>query len=261
MTGDSRSEAGRGPDRGPDRGRAVAPRDDAADVWRRVPTSELADQVLPRWFVLLGLVTLVIAAVAVALALVAYRTEPVPVAERRPPPDATFTTAPGDVAVGGSAPVVALTGCAPARGIRVAGTQADRAVMTDALDALCAAELSDALRGEVGRLARAGTVLRFAQLQDTGIDSTARLDGSSILVNARFAITEPDWIAPLVVHEAVTLAGDPASAATALRARQAEARACTALFTERRASRACDDAEAVLALDDPVGALLAAGFR
>lgn len=239
----------------------LAPRRDAEDVWRGAPTSELTDQVLPRWFVLLGLVLVVVVAVAVAVALLGYSTDDVPVAERRPPPDATYTTAPGAAVTGDAEPTVAATECAPARGIRVAGTDADSAVLTEGLDALCAADLPGDVVDAVRRFAAAGGVVRFAQLQDTGVDSTARLDGTELLLNARFAITEPDWIAPLVVHDLVTLEGEVGTPATALDARRAEAAACAALFAERRPSRACDDADALLALDDPAAALRTAGFR
>jgi hypothetical protein len=81
-----------------------------------------------------------------------------------------------------------------------------------------------------------------------------------VLINNRFAGTDPLWIAPLVVHDAVVLAGDPARAETALRARRAEAAVCAALDVERP-SRGCADAAALLALDDPLGALRAAGYE
>jgi hypothetical protein len=227
------------------------------DPWRDAPTSELQDQVLPRWFVLTGLVMVPVAIAALVAAFVLGGPDEVPVAARRPPPGGGYTNAVGDLRTGGSEPApLDEVPCPPLEGIRVAGTQVDRAALAEGLGVLC----EDPPPG-LGEFAAGGGVVRFAQFERTGVDSTAALDGSLILLNNRFSVTEPTWIAPLVVHDLAVLAGDPAAAETALAARQAEARACDALLDEPARSRACADAAALLALDDPLAALRAAGYR
>ncbi|MDQ3709712.1 MAG: hypothetical protein M3387_10505, partial [Actinomycetota bacterium] len=112
--------------------------------------------------------------------------------------------------------------------------------------------------------AAAGGVVRFAQFEATGVDSTARLDTDPpvILVNARLTRTDPLWIAPLVAHDTTFFQGpDPGTAEAALAARQVEDLVCDRLLAGRRESRGCTDAEALLAMPDPLAALRAAGYR
>lgn len=232
------------------------------DPWRNAPTSELADQVLPRWFVLTALVMVPVAVVVAVAAFLTAGPEEVPPAARRPPPANGLTTAVGDVAVGASEPVpLPDPPCPELAGVRVAGSRTDRAVLQAGLAALCRAGLGPEETALVQEFAGDGGVVRFAQFSDTGVDSTTTQDGRTVHVNARFSVTEPAWIAPLVVHDLVTLAGEPGTVGTALAARRAEAAACRVLFPEGGASRACADAAAVLALQDPAAALRAAGYR
>lgn len=232
------------------------------DPWRDAPTSELQDQILPRWFVLLGAAMVAFAVAAAVGAFVIFGPQEVPVADRRPPPADGYTTAVGQLQVGSSVPV-ALTPapCRQVAGVRVAGTEADRLVLGQGLAALCAAVPEGGAGEQLGAFASAGGVVRFATFRDTGVDSTARADPPLILLNARFAVTEPAWIAPLVVHDTVTLAGAPGTVTTALDARRAESAACDGLAAGLRRSRACADAAALLALDDAAAALRAAGYR
>jgi hypothetical protein len=229
----------------------------ALDPWRHAPTSELGDQVLPRWFVLLALATALLAVAAVITAFVVFGPGEIPPAARRPPPAGGYTHAVGDVQIGESDPVpLDPVPCAVLAGIRVAGTAADRQVLAEGLALLCETDVA----GLTG-FASAGGVVRFAQFSDTGVDSTARIGEPLILLNNRFAVTDPAWIAPLVVHDLMTLNGEPGTAETALAARQAEAAACIALLDDADRSRACNDAAAVTALDDPLETLRAAGYR
>lgn len=232
------------------------------DPWLDAPVSELQDQVLPRWFVLTGLLMVPVAIVALVAAFLVAGPDEVPAAARRPPPADGYTTGVSDLRVGDSPPVpLEEEPCAELDGLRIAGTEVDRAVLAQGLAALCDGALPAEDRALVEALAAAGGVVRFAQFADTGVDSTASLDGRLILLNNRFSVTEPAWIAPPVVHDLTVLAGDPASAETALAARRAEARVCDALLEDPTRSRACADAAAVLALDDPLAALRAAGYR
>lgn len=231
--------------------------------WARTRTGELADPLLPRWFVLLALVAVAAAAAAAVAAFLVFTPADVGVAERRPPPAGGLTTGVGDLVVGDrpAAPVDGL--CPTLDGVRTGGTAVDRAVLRDALEALCALPRLPADTGErLARFARAGGTVRFAQFAATGVDSTADLDAEppQILVNARFARTEPAWIAPLLVHDTTYLDAEPGTAAGALAARRAEADICDRLFADRRPSRGCDDAAALLAMPDPLGALIEAGF-
>lgn len=232
------------------------------DPWRGAPTSELADQVLPRWFVVLAVVLVPLAIVAAVLAFVAFDPEEVPVAARRPPPSGGFTTGVGAVVVGDSPARPADGLCAALDGVAVGGTTEDRAQLARGLEALCSVGLPGDVAARLERFARAGGVVRFAQFELTGVDSTADLQAEPplLLVNAKFARTSPAFIAPLLAHDATFLEADPATAEGALEARQAEAAICEELFAAERPPRGCDDAAALLGLEDPLAALRAAGF-
>lgn len=223
------------------------------DPWRDAPTSELGDQVLPRWFVLLGAAAVLAALGAVVAAFLVFGPDEVPAAARRPPPAGGYAHDVGDLNVGASEPVALdPVPCPELAGLRVAGSEADRAALAEGLAPLCdRPEL-------VAPFAAAGGVVRFAQFENTGVDSTASLDQPLILLNNRYAVTDPAQIAPLVVHDLVVRAGDPAAAQTALDARAAEAEACAELTID---SPGCRAAAAVLALDDPLAALREAGYR
>lgn len=236
---------------------------DGTDPWRRAPVGELQDQVLPRWFVVLCIAMVPIAMLAAVAAFVVFRGEEQPLAARRPPPAAGLTTAVGDFNVGTAEPVLWQEPCADLVGVGIAGTVADREALATGLAALCQAQLPDDVAARLGEFAAAGGVVRFAQFQATGVDSTADLAAEPpiVLVNARFQRTDPRWIAPLVAHDTTFLDADPATADGALAARQAEVAVCEAALSDVRSSRGCTDAAALLALDDPPAALRDAGFQ
>ncbi len=238
-------------------GRAAPPR----DPWRDAPTSELTDQVLPRWFVLTCVATIPVAIAVAVYAFATFGADEVPVAERRPPPSAELTHDVGEYAVGDAPPRrIQEPPCPELAGVRVAGTEVDRGRLVEGLAPLCALDQSG-VADLVEGFGDAGGVVRFAQFTETGVDSTASMAQPLILVNARFSVTDPSWIAPLVIHDLTTLEGEAGTAATELAAREAELAACDRLFTETRPSRACDDARALLDLDDPLAALVEAGYR
>lgn len=210
-----------------------------------------------------GLVMVPVALLVAVGAFLLVQRDDVPPAARRPPPESGYTTGVGDLVAGGSVPVsVADPPCPELAGVRLAGSEVDRMVLLGGLAALCRAGLDEAERTLVQDFSSRGGVVRFAQFADTGVDSTATDDGATVLVNARFSVADdPAWIAPLLVHDVVTLAGEPGTVDTALAARRAEADACAELFAETRPSLACADAAAVLAAPDPAAALRAAGYR
>jgi hypothetical protein len=231
-----------------------------SDPWRRAPVSELQDQVLPRWFVLTAVIMVPVAVVALVAAFAVFGPDDVPVAARRPPPAEGFTNGVGDLRVGTTAPVPLEPPCPALDGLRIGGTEADRAVLAAGLQRLC--DLPPEQATLVEDFAAADGTVRFAQFADTGVDSTASRTEPLILLNNRFAVAdEPAWIAPLVVHDLTVLGGEPGTAATALAARQAEAEACRTLLDDPTASRACRDASALLASQDPLHALRAVGYR
>ncbi|MDQ3974850.1 MAG: hypothetical protein M3276_11110, partial [Actinomycetota bacterium] len=216
----------------------------AREPWRDTPVGELHDPLLPRWFVLTALAMIPLAVAALVGAFALLGTREVPVAERRPPPQGPFTNAVGAHQIGGAEPVVYEDACRLLRGVRVAGTAADRSLLRRGLAGLCNTALADALSEPTEAAldwfaAHRGTV-RFAAFEATGVDSTATaftlegppgpvdVEGPLILVNAKFARADPLWIAPLVAHDAVLLHQDRANgrAEAALAARRAEAEVC-----------------------------------
>ena len=233
------------------------------DPWANAPASELGDQVLPRWFVLTGIAAVIAAVVVAAAALILPSRTTVPVEARRPPPSDDYTTAVGAVEVGASDPVAYDAPCAVLDGVRIAGSDADRAHLRRGLAALCNTALPDDARDAVAAFARAGGTVRFATFEATGVDSTTTRepDQPTMLINTRFQRTQPSWIAPLIVHDAVLRDGDPQTARAALSARRAEVVVCERLVGAGADNRACADAQAVTSLDDPLAALRRAGFR
>lgn len=231
------------------------------DPWQDAPVGELGDQLLPRWFVILAVVMAPVAIAALVAAFLVYDAPDVPVAERRPPPAAGLTHAVGELAVGPSAPVPHDPGCELLEGVRIAGEERDRAMLSAGLDALCAADLDEVTAGRIAAFAQDGGVVRFAVFEATGVDSAADVDGGRILVNAKFSQTMAAWIAPLVAHDVTLVELGAQDAAAALQARRVEHAVCADLFADVRPSRACDDAAKLLALDDPLAALQAAGYR
>lgn len=235
------------------------------DPWAKAPVGELGDQLLPRWFILLvvALVPVALGVFVVAFFVLAPDPEATPAAARRPPPADGFTHAIGRFEVGPAEPVAYDAPCAELDGVHIAGAEFDRDLLRRALAGVCSTLPADAVDA-VEAFAAAGGVVRFAAFEATGVDSAVELDVEPprLLVNARFVQAErARWIAPLVVHDAVMWAGQPETAETALAAREAEAAVCRTLLGGEERSRGCDDAEAVVSLDDPLAALRAAGYR
>lgn len=232
------------------------------DPWRNAPTSELGDPVLPRWFMLTAIASVVIAVIVLFAAFALPRRAAVPVEARRPPPSDMYTTAVGEVQTGITPPQAYDAPCSLIRGIQIAGTTPDRTQLRQGLAGLCNIDLADDVAGDIRAFAgQAGTV-RFATFEATGVDSTAsRNIPATIFINARFERTDPLWIAPLVVHDVVLRRSGRASAEGALLARGAELATCDGLLGAAARSRGCGDAAAVLDLDDPLAALREVGFQ
>jgi hypothetical protein len=241
----------------------VPPPTNPRDPWRKAPVGELQEQLLPRWFVVLCVALVPVAVIAAIAAFVVFDGDPVPVAERRPPPTDELTHDVGEYSVGTSEPVVYEEACQRLEGVRIAGSEADQQALRLGLSGLCNTSLPPVIEDHLTRFAQEGGIVRFAQFQSTGVDSTALLAGDppQILLNAKLQRSDPLWIAPVVVHDAILLAGAPETAEAALTARQAEDLVCDRVLGGRRESRGCDDAEELLALPDPLAALRSAGYR
>lgn len=233
------------------------------DPWRRAPVGELQEQLLPRWFVLTALGMAPVAVVLVVVALASSGPPRLPVAARRPPPAGGLTSDVGRLRTGDSRPVAYAGTCPTLRGVRVAGSALDRAVLQHGLAGLCNVQLPPPVDSRLRRFARAGGVVRFAQFEATGVDSAAALSRRPpvVFLNTKFARTDPLWVAPLVAHDVTFLDADPASGRGALAARRAELRVCRGLLAGRRPSRGCEDARELLMLPEPLRSLRAEGFR
>ena len=233
------------------------------DPWRKAPVGELQEQLLPRWFVVLCIALVPVAASAAIAAFVVFDADPVPVEERRQPPTENLTNDVGDYTIGESEPVPYAEACPLLEGVRIAGSEADQQALRLGLSGLCNVTLPQAIADRVSRFAGEGGVVRFAQFQSTGADSTALFDDEPpvILLNTKLQRTDPLWIAPVIVHDTTFLVADPTTAEGALEARRAEDLVCDRILGGRRESRGCDDAEELLALPDPLAALRSAGYR
>lgn len=242
----------------------MPPQPNPRDPWRKAPVGELQDQLLPRWFVILCVALVPVALVAGIAAFFVFGPEEVAVAERRLPPAEGMTNDVGEYRVGESPPVPYDEACPRLDGVQIAGTQADQRALRLGLNAVCNTSLPPVIEDRLSRFARDGGVVRFAQFQHTGADSTVLVDDGppTILLNAKLQRTDPLWIAPVVTHDAVLLRGMGAStAAGALEARRAEDLVCDRILGGRRESRGCLDAEELLALPNPEAALREAGYK
>jgi hypothetical protein len=234
----------------------------ARHPWSDAPTGELGDQLLPRWFVLTAITLVVLAVVVLVAALFQPQRDAVPVEARRPPPSLAYTTAVGEVQTDVTEPEPYDAPCPLLQGVQVAGSPTDRATLRAGLAGLCNIALPDDAAADVRAFAKQDGVVRFATFEATGVDSTASREApATVFINARFQRTDPLWIAPLVAHDVTLRQPGHASAEGALMARRAEVAVCDRLLGTRQRSRSCADAAAIVALDDPVAALRAAGFE
>lgn len=236
-----------------------------------LPSLPSGEPVLHRWFVL-AMIPLVVAGIGVTVwAFASIRGVDLPVAERRPTGSAEVTHDRGDAAIAEDTTVEPATGCA--EGIELVGDPGGRAAARRALSALCtqlrAADLPEAEAGLDAWIAADG-VLRFAVFERNGVDSSARVeDGRVVLeLNNKFQFLEPSaaLAVPFLVHELAHLAGGswpgaPVTAEQELAAMRLQARSCDLMAIRRDPPRGCNDAEELLGLDDPLGALVEAGYR
>ncbi len=238
----------------------------AGDPYATAPMGELAEPLLPRWFVVLAVALVPVAVVVLLVAFPFLGSDELPAAEVRPPPgpEGAFSHDVGEVTLGSAEPQPAEAQCSAVSGFAVAGSESDRQRLQTALNALCETGVPADAAAALAALRDAGAVVRFAVFERTEVNSVVELraDPPRVLINARFTgVPQPRWVTPLVVHEAVMFDGDPATAATALAARRAELAVCAALFDRDDFSSGCETASELLALDDPAAALRDAGYE
>jgi hypothetical protein len=235
-----------------------------------LPTLPSGEPVLHRWFVIAMLILVPIAlAVSVWAAVMVFGgSEPIPPAERRPPGDATTTVDRGDAELGTIEDTIAGPSCATA--IRVVGDPGAQGQAGRALGATCALlqrdGLEDARAGLDAWITNRGQ-LRYAVFERSGVESSMRTDGGRLVLelNASFQFEDATRAAPAIVHQLTLLAdpgwpGAPVTAERALRGAEAEALACDRLVFTADPPRGCLDVEELLASEDPLGQLLAAGY-
>ena len=229
-----------------------------------LPALPDGEPVLHRWFVLAMVGLVVVGLGVIVWALTAVRGTDIPPAARRPPGDDEVTHDRGDAALGSDTTAEAGPSCAAK--IDVVGDASARATARRALGAVCQLLQDDdfAVASEgLDRWVEQDGALRFAVFELTGVDDSARVDDERLVIelNAKFQFEDGARAAPAVVHELVHAAQPwPVTAADELRAVELTDLACDQLVLGDEPPRVCRDARELLEQDDPLGALVGAGF-
>jgi hypothetical protein len=234
-----------------------------------LPTLPTGEPVLQRWFVL-GLLALIPLTVAVTVwAFSSIDRDELTAAERRPAGGPEVTIARGEAVISETLDVEPGPGCAQA--IRIVGDSGSRAAARRALDGAC--QLIDsgavpAARDGLVEWVRADGQLRIATFELAGVESSTRLeDGRMVMeLNAKFQFEDAIRGTPALIHQLVLLTdpawpGEAVSATVELEAARAQLDACERVDLGPEPQRGCLDAEELLASDDPLGDLVAVGFR
>ena len=236
-----------------------------------LPTLPTGEPVLHRWFVIAMLVLVPIAVVvSVWAALTVWgERDQLPAAERRPPGDEVTTVDRGSALLPEVDETEAGPGCAEQ--IEIVGDRTARAAGRRALGATCALLRTGRFPAADAGLeswAAADGWLTLATFELTGVESSAGLQEERLVVelNAKFQFEDATRAAPAVIHQLTLLAepdfpGTPISAEAQLRAAEAQAVACERLTFADVPPRGCLDVAELLAEDDPVAALVEAGYE
>jgi hypothetical protein len=240
---------------------------------------------LPPWLWTVAALTVAALVVVVVVALTRPGPESleIPLGGRRSPPAAGLTHDLGPWASGALDPanagkvVVAKASCPRLSGLLLAGTDADVAVLRAATDATCALRSVGGIDAARAALDEARAVVVFARYAASGNESSTLLAADpaldlhgakvALLVNGKFAASDPDRIVPLLIHEGAHLEGGATEpdAEAELAARKAERDACRRVFTGGgvQPNRGCTDAAELLAKGDQaaLAELRAAGYR
>lgn len=232
-----------------------------------LPSTPSGEPLLARWFVL-GMIPLVLLAVVVTVWMfLSFGREPLTVAERRPPGDATVTHDRGAAVLNEVRDTEPAGGCA--QGVTLVGDVGARASVGRALRVACQLLASGRFpAAEAGLdewVARDGT-LRVAVFERTGLESSARVEDDHVVVelSPRYQVEDATRAAPFVIHELTHIAGDwpgeAVGAADELAAQEATARACALLVFRTEPPLGCADAEQLVADPDALRLLRDAGY-
>jgi hypothetical protein len=234
-----------------------------------LPTLATGEPVLARWFVI---TMLLLVPIAIAVSIVAWQAtdrEPLGTIDRRPVGGPTVTIDRGDAQFPEATDTEPGPDCVA--DATLIGDGSARAAARRSLGATCQLvrdlDLPTAAAGIEAWLAADG-LMRVGVFERSGIDASTRLeDGRLVLeLNARFLFEDATRAAPALIHQFVLMGqpdwpGETVTADAELTAAREQLIACARLVLPAGAPRACSDAEELLALDDPRGRLVAAGFR
>lgn len=233
-----------------------------------LPTLDNGEPVLHRWFVLLMAVLVPLTVIVTVVAFLLIGRDTVGAAERRPAGDGQVTVFRGDAQLAETLGVDVGPDCM--QGVRVIGDDGSRAAARAAAQATC--RLLDEpqfarARDGLSVWSRSGGQLRYATFELSGVESSARIENDRIVIelNAKFQFMAGVHAAPAMIHQLVLLTdmawpGDTIGARVAAEAAKAEAAACDRLTFENP-PRGCRDVTELLADDNLVDSLVAAGYR
>lgn len=238
-----------------------------------LPTLPTGEPVLARWFVVL---MIVLVPVAIGVTVWAFSSIPdgevISAAERRPAGDGEVTVARGQAQLNPVDEVAPGPGCGSA--LTVSGDEGARTAADRAIEATCELFTGgrfDEARAGLGAWQDSRGELRFATFQMSGVESSARVEDERLVIelNARFQFEDAAGAAPAILGQLVLFGaddwpGETIAASRAVLAAEIEAAACATLFDDLEAEgvpRGCRDVTELLASDDPLGDLVAAGYR
>lgn len=234
-----------------------------------LPTLPTGEPVLARWFVIAMLVLVPLAVAVTIWAVLSVPEGEIAPAERRPPGTDEVTYDRGDAVLNRVRDTEPGPGCGT--NVELIGDEGARAAGRVAMRTVCDLLRDPELAGvREGLRAWAGGRLRFAIFERSGVESSTRIeDGRPIVeLNAKFQFQDAARAAPVIIHELSLLGtddfpGEPVGARAALEATRAQVTACDALdlLDEADPPRGCLDATELLAQDDPLAELVAAGLR
>ena len=234
-----------------------------------LPAMPDGEPLLSRWFVLV-MIPLVVAGIVVTVwAFLEFggRAETT-AADRRPPGSATVTHERGQAVLNEITETEDGQGCAT--GVTLFGDAGARATTRRAMAAACqllsSGDFPEAQAGlEAWR--RDDGLLRIATFEFTGTESSARVEDERVVIelSPRFQFADATRGAPFILHELVHLGsgtwpGTPVDAAQELLATEVTDRACQRLALGEDRPLGCIDAAELLADDDPLQAMVEAGY-
>lgn len=232
-----------------------------------LPQDSTGGPLLARWFAIAMVVLVPVGLVVVTVAFLSIGGSTIAPAERRPPGSETVTHERGAATLNQIRTAEAGPSCA--EGITMIGDDAARRVLSSALGAACQILQRPGFEQAAAGLERWSAedgIARIAVFELTGVDSNARLEDDRLIIelNAKFQVEGGTRAAPAIVHELIHLAagmpGEVVTAQAELEAVRAQLEACGRLVFEEEPPRGCQDAQELLAEDDPLAELIAAGY-